>query len=140
MIRFLVILAILFVLTYDPKSGTLDTFINGPTKKPTEQPQCCSGTEYRANHPVQCEPPYFQGGEELKVKTFYDKKTGKLVGGQLVGLEDAAMRINVITLGIQHGIDAADLFDFENCYAPAICDTWDPLVLSADAARRRLKL
>jgi len=85
-------------------------------------------------------PPYYIGGKDLKVKTFFDKETGKLVGGQLVGIEDAAMRINVITLGIQHGITAVDLFDFENCYAPAICDTWDPLVQSADAARRRLKM
>ncbi|TFH09953.1 MAG: NADH oxidase, partial [Candidatus Thorarchaeota archaeon] len=85
-------------------------------------------------------PHYYTGGKELKVKTFYNKETGKLVGGQLVGLEDAAMRVNVITLGIQHNIDAKDLFDFENCYAPAICDTWDPLVQSADAARKRLKI
>jgi len=85
-------------------------------------------------------PHYFTGGQELKVKTYFNKETGKLVGGQLVGLEDAAMRINVITLGIQNNIDAKDLFDFENCYAPAICDTWDPLVQSADAARKRLKI
>jgi hypothetical protein len=57
-----------------------------------------------------------------------------------VGLEDAAMRINVVTLGIQHEINSVDLFDFENCYAPAICDTWDPLVEAANAARRRLKV
>ncbi|MHA2221311.1 MAG: FAD-dependent oxidoreductase [Candidatus Thorarchaeota archaeon] len=85
-------------------------------------------------------PLYYTGGKDLKVKTYYNKETGKLVGGQLVGLEDAAMRLNVLTLGIQHDIDALDLFDFENCYAPAICDTWDPLVTSADAARKRLKL
>jgi len=85
-------------------------------------------------------PHYYTGGKDLKVKTFFNKETGKLVGGQLVGLEDAAMRINVVTLGIQHNIDAKDLFDFENCYAPAICDTWDPLVQSADAARKRLKI
>ncbi|UCE11758.1 MAG: FAD-dependent oxidoreductase [Candidatus Thorarchaeota archaeon] len=84
-------------------------------------------------------PPYYVGGKDLKVKTYFDKATAKLVGGQIIGLEDAAMRINVITLGIQHDIDVADLFDFENCYAPAICDTWDPIVTSADAARRRLK-
>jgi NADH oxidase (H2O2-forming) len=85
-------------------------------------------------------PHYYTGGKDIKVKTFYEKGTGKLVGGQIVGLEDAAMRINVITLGIQHKITAADLFDMENCYAPAICDTWDPLVTSAEAARRRLKI
>ena len=84
-------------------------------------------------------PPYFQGGKELKVKTFFNKETGKLVGGQLVGLEDAAMRLNVLTIGIQNDVDASELFDFENCYAPAICDTWDPLVEAASAAKRRLK-
>ena len=85
-------------------------------------------------------PHYYTGGKELKLKTFYNKETGKLVGGQLVGLEDAAMRLNVITMGIQQKIDAKEFFDFENCYAPAVCDTWDPLVQSADAARKRLKI
>ncbi|MCK5265146.1 MAG: NADH oxidase, partial [Candidatus Thorarchaeota archaeon] len=85
-------------------------------------------------------PHYYTGAKDLKVKTYYNKQTGKLVGGQLVGLEDAAMRLNVITMGIQNNIDAKKFFDFENCYAPAICDTWDPLVQSADAARRRLKI
>ena len=84
-------------------------------------------------------PPYYQGGKELKVKAFFNKDTGKLVGGQLVGLEDAAMRLNVLTIGIQNDVDASELFDFENCYAPAICDTWDPLVEAASAAKRRLK-
>lgn len=84
-------------------------------------------------------PPYFVGGKDIKVKTFFDKQTGKLVGGQVVGTEDAAMRLNVITMGIQNSIDASGLFDFENCYAPPVCDTWDPLVTSADAAKRRLK-
>jgi len=84
-------------------------------------------------------PPYYVGGKDLKIKTFFNKQTGKLVGGQIVGTEDVAMRLNVITMGIQNNIDATGLFDFENCYAPPVCDTWDPLVISADAARRRLK-
>lgn len=84
-------------------------------------------------------PPYYIGGKDIKVKTFFDKQTGKLVGGQVVGTEDAAMRLNVITMGIQNSIDATGLFDFENCYAPPVCETWDPLVTSADAAKRRLK-
>ncbi len=85
-------------------------------------------------------PPYFAGGKELKVKTYFDKTSGKLIGGQLVGLEDAAMRLNVLTMGIQSGVNAVQVFDFENCYAPAICDTWDPLVESAAAGRRRLRM
>jgi NADH oxidase (H2O2-forming) len=85
-------------------------------------------------------PPYYVGGKEIKVKTYFRKEDGRLVGGQLVGTEDAAMRLNVITIGIQNDVDVVEFFDFENCYAPAICDTWDPLVQSADAARRRLRM
>jgi NADH oxidase (H2O2-forming) len=83
-------------------------------------------------------PPYYIGGLDLKLKTFFNKETGRLVGGQLVGLEDAAMRLNVLTLGIQQNVNAGELFDFENCYAPAVCDTWDPIVQSADVAQKRL--
>ncbi len=84
-------------------------------------------------------PPYYIGGKEIKVKVLFDKNSGRLVGGQIVGPEDAAMRLNVLTLGIQQRIDAQSLFDFENCYAPAICDTWDPIVTAADAAKKRLR-
>jgi NADH oxidase (H2O2-forming) len=85
-------------------------------------------------------PPYYVGGKEIKVKTYYDADEGKLVGGQLVGVEDAAMRLNAVTVGIQAHMTAPEFFDFENCYAPAICDTWDPLVTSAEAARKRLRM
>ena len=54
MIGLLVILAILFCLTYDPKSRTLERFIEGPSS-------CCSRTDYRAQNPDQCQPPYYQG-------------------------------------------------------------------------------
>ncbi len=84
-------------------------------------------------------PPYFQGGREIKVKTLFNKHTGEIVGGQTIGEEDAAMRINVLTLAIQQGLNPHELFNWENCYAPAICDTWDPIVLSVDAASRRLR-
>lgn len=58
MLRILVILAIVFVLTYNPRSGTLDRFISAPEKP---QPGCCSTTKYRADNPVQCESPYYEG-------------------------------------------------------------------------------
>lgn len=50
----LVIIAILFVLTYDPKSRTLENVLEGP--KP-----CCEDTTYMANNPTQCENVHYQG-------------------------------------------------------------------------------
>jgi hypothetical protein len=58
-IKFLALLAFLFVLTYDPKSRTLENIIEGSPKN--KQGGCCSQVDYRADNPVQCEPPYYNG-------------------------------------------------------------------------------
>ena len=51
MITILVILAIVFLLTYDPNSRTLEQFID-PQK-------CCADNTYMAHNPTQCESPHF---------------------------------------------------------------------------------
>jgi hypothetical protein len=53
----LVILAILFVLTYDPKSRTLENVIESPSQKK----ECCNDTVYMANNSTQCENVHYQG-------------------------------------------------------------------------------
>lgn len=35
-----ILLAIVFVLTYDPKSRTLERFVNAPSAGPSRDPQC----------------------------------------------------------------------------------------------------
>lgn len=49
-----IFLAILFVISYDPKSGTLEKFIE-PGKG------CCDDPAYRAKNMTQCESKYYQG-------------------------------------------------------------------------------
>lgn len=85
-------------------------------------------------------PPYYVEAKPLKVKAFFKKDDAKLVGAQTLGEDDAAQRINVFALGIQMGADVNQIFDLENCYAPAVADTWDPICLAADAAKKRLKI
>tara|TARA_R110002072_G_scaffold41761_10_gene116812 strand:- start:1094 stop:1345 length:252 start_codon:yes stop_codon:yes gene_type:complete len=53
----LVILAILFVLTYDPKSRTLENVLE-PT---SQEKKCCTDNTYMANHNTQCENVHYQG-------------------------------------------------------------------------------
>lgn len=49
-----IIVAIIFIVTYDPKSGTLEKFLNSPE---VEQPkdESCSSVDYMARHPDHCE-------------------------------------------------------------------------------------
>ncbi len=51
MFTLLMLLAVLFVLTYDPRSRTLENVIE----------PCCNNNEYRANNMTQCESGYYQG-------------------------------------------------------------------------------
>lgn len=48
----LMLIALIFVLTYDPRSRTLEKFIEGPN--------CCASNEYRADHHTQCENEHFE--------------------------------------------------------------------------------
>ena len=53
----LAILALLFVISYDPKSGTLERFMN-PAKKAAG---CCNDVNYMADNKKQCDNAHFQG-------------------------------------------------------------------------------
>jgi len=49
-----IIVIVIFVLTYDPKSGTLDNIINEPTKNQNPNKKCCEDPNCIAKHPGQC--------------------------------------------------------------------------------------
>lgn len=57
LLKVLIILALIFVLTYDPKSKTLEKIINPENYKAP----CCQDEKYRADNPDQCETPYYHG-------------------------------------------------------------------------------
>ena len=62
-VTLLVILAVLFVLTYDPKSRTLENMIEGSDSKANsvDSKPCCERTNYMANNHTQCESVHYQG-------------------------------------------------------------------------------
>ena len=60
-ITLLVIMAVLFVLTYDPKSRTLENVIEGSTSNGDNSKPCCERNNYMANNQTQCESVHYQG-------------------------------------------------------------------------------
>jgi hypothetical protein len=57
----LVILVVLFVLTYDPKSRTLENVIEGSNANSVDSKPCCERNNYMANNQTQCESVHYQG-------------------------------------------------------------------------------
>jgi len=83
-------------------------------------------------------PEWCQGGEQVTVKIICDQ-SGKIIGGQAVGKQGAAQRIDVVSTAIQAGFTAHDLSETELTYCPAISETYDVLMQAADNALRRLE-
>ncbi len=89
----------------------------------------------RAN--LQVKPRWMPGAKEISVKIVVDAETGRILGGQAVGEEGAAWRVNVIALAIKKKMDIEEFSTIELAYCPAVSDLYDPLLIAADAALRR---
>lgn len=77
---------------------------------------------YSANH-----AGYYPGAVNMSIKTVFDKKTGKILGAQLVGYEGTDKRADVFATAIRAGMTAHDLTELELCYAPPYSSAKDPV-------------
>jgi len=81
---------------------------------------------------------YYPGAKPIKVKLLIEREEKIIVGGQIVGGEEVTQRINALSLAIQKRMTVYELIKADTCYAPSVCETWEPMVLAAEMALRRL--
>lgn len=74
---------------------------------------------------------YFPGSSPITVKLVSDEQTGRLLGGQIVGMAGAGKRIDTIAASITAGLTAQDLMDMDLSYAPPFSPVWDPVQIAA---------
>jgi NADPH-dependent 2,4-dienoyl-CoA reductase/sulfur reductase-like enzyme len=74
---------------------------------------------------------YLPGAEPITVKLVAERRTGRLLGGQIVGGPGAAKRIDVLATALYAGLTAADLVDLDLSYAPPFSPVWDPVQAAA---------
>lgn len=79
---------------------------------------------------------YYPGAGKITVKLLGEAGTGRLLGAQIVGMEGAAKRIDIIATALTAGLTASDLVDLDLSYAPPFSPVWDPV---QTAARQLLK-
>jgi len=68
-------------------------------------------------------PDWYPGGKEVTVKILADAATGKIIGGQAIGEEGAAARVNLISVAIKAGMNVHDLYGVDLAYCPAVSET-----------------
>lgn len=82
---------------------------------------------------------YFPGNQAITVKVLAERGSGRLLGGQIVGGEGSAKRIDVLATAITAGFTAHDMINLDLSYAPPFSPVWDPVVVAARDAVRNLE-
>ena len=80
---------------------------------------------------------YYPEAGSITVKLLAEKGSGRLLGGQIVGVEGAAKRIDVLATTLHAGFTVDEMINLDLSYAPPYSPVWDPVVV---AARNVLKL
>ena len=70
----------------------------------------------------------------MSIKITFDKKTGRLYGGQIVGYDGVDKRIDELALIIKHEGTIYDLMKVEQAYAPPFSSAKDPVALAGYVA------
>lgn len=69
---------------------------------------------------------YYPGSTQMTIKITFTPE-GKLLGGQIVGMDGVDSRINMVATTIQHGGTIYDLQEIEHAYAPPFSSAKDPI-------------
>lgn len=82
---------------------------------------------------------YYPGARDITVKLIFNGDNGRLIGGQIVGGEAVAPRVNMLATAMTCGMDVEGLVSVDTCYSPPVADTIEPIVRAAEVALRKFK-
>jgi NADPH-dependent 2,4-dienoyl-CoA reductase/sulfur reductase-like enzyme len=74
---------------------------------------------------------YYPGAESMSVKVLFERTSGRVLGGQVVGGQGSAKRIDVISTAMSGGLTIDDVLELDLGYAPPFGGVWDPWAIAA---------
>ncbi|MCU1648567.1 MAG: flavoprotein oxidoreductase [Nocardia sp.] len=77
---------------------------------------------------------YFPGTASMTVKMLAERRTGRLLGVQLVGREGAAKRIDIAAVALTARMTVEQMIALDLGYAPPFSPVWDPILVAARKA------
>ena len=77
---------------------------------------------------------YYPGAVPLRVKLVVARDGGRVLGGQIVGEEGAAKRIDVVAMATWTEMVVTELLNVDLGYAPPFSPLWDPVLVAARQA------
>jgi len=78
------------------------------------------------------------GASDIWAQVVGDRKSGRLLGAQLVGREGVAHRINAAAVALHAKMTVEEFSQSDLSYAPPFGPTWDPLLTAANQVLKRM--
>ncbi|MGB9079769.1 MAG: FAD-dependent oxidoreductase, partial [Desulfuromonadaceae bacterium] len=76
----------------------------------------------------------FPGGGTMRVLLLFEKRTGLLLGGQMIGQDVVAKRLDVLATALYKQMTVFELAELDLSYSPLYAPVWDPLLIAANQA------
>ena len=77
---------------------------------------------------------YYPGASPIRTKFIVEKRSGRLLGAQIVGKEGAAKRIDVVAAALWNEMTVDEMLNLDLGYAPPFSPLWDPVLIAARKA------
>lgn len=75
---------------------------------------------------------------KVTIKFILDKRSQRLLGANVYGGDGAVSRANALGVAIQHKLTIADISHFDMIYSPPFAPLWDPILIAANAGKKKL--
>ena len=77
---------------------------------------------------------YYPGAATMTVKLIAERRTGMLLGAQIVGRTEAAKRIDALAVATWNRMTVEEMTALDLSYAPPFAPVWDPVLIAARKA------
>jgi NADPH-dependent 2,4-dienoyl-CoA reductase/sulfur reductase-like enzyme len=81
----------------------------------------------------------YPAGKPIMVMYVVEKGTGRLLGAQMIGEEGVAHRIDTLAAALYTKMTVEDVARLDLAYAPPFATVWDPLLIAANVALKKLQ-
>lgn len=82
---------------------------------------------------------YYPGADSMTVKMLAERRTGRLLGVQIVGREGAGKRVDIAAVALTAGMTVEQMVSLDLGYAPPFSPVWDPVLVAARKAAKAVQ-
>ncbi|MEV7324090.1 FAD-dependent oxidoreductase [Streptomyces sp. NPDC093970] len=82
---------------------------------------------------------YYPGANPMTVKMLAERRTGRLLGVQIVGREGAGKRVDIAAVALTANMTVEQMTALDLGYAPPFSPVWDPVLVAARKAAAKVR-